>query len=524
MLVDVLTITNYFFNPHAIVPAFISLSLVVIAILFIMRAGWTTESVTMLLLWTAIGIWFFTFSFMYSARVEYVAYWWGKAAYLGIPFIPAAAYHFTLSLVKSNIRYRQRIKAMWIVSAFLCISVVGTPFIITDMHRYDWGYHPIFGPFGILFIGVFTVPLVLSFLHMKWEFRRAAPGSVQRKRVVIFMTAVGIASLGTFDFLMNFYIGLFPVGGFSILIALTVVVVGIWRYQLVELTPSFAAHNIIDTMDESLFVLDNEGTIRLTNPAASRLTGIDEQEIMGRSIWEIFNDETVTNELALAESSQSLRTFEASFMSSDGHFRTLSMSVSTMNRKDGKLIAIVCVVRDVTEEKHAEMILRTAHDELEMIVTERTSELETTNKRLLSEIQERLNAEEALRAREERYRTLFENSLDAIFILDREKVFIDANPAAHALFVATRGEVIGENIRKFLLDSDLLDKIFREIDDTGLVLEREMRVKDRFGKELICILTASLWKNDKGIPVGYQGILRDVTTERQAENELISYQ
>jgi PAS domain S-box-containing protein len=523
-MLDVLTITNYFFNPHAIVPAFISLALVVIAILFIMRAGWTTDSITMLLLWSAIGIWFFAFAFMYSSRIESVAFWWGKAAYLGIPFIPAAAYHFTLSLVKTNNQYANRIKAMWLLSVLLCISAVGTPLIITGMHRYSWGYHPIYGPWGILFIGVFLIPLVLIFLHMKLEYQRSAPSSVKRKRLVIFMTAVGVGSFGTFDFLMNFHIALFPVGGFSIIIALTVIVVGIWRYQLVELTPSLTAHKIIDTMEESLFVLDRDGTIRLTNSAASRLTGKDEKEIVGRSIWEIFSDETVTSELAIAESSQAISTFESNFMAPDGQSRTLSMSVSIMTGKDGKLIAIVCIVRDITEEKQAEIILRTSHDELERIVEERTCELETINKRLRNEIQERLKAEDALRAREERYRTLFENSLDAIFILDNNKIFIDANPAAHALFVATRDEVIGESIRKFLLDSEMLHDIFREIDDTGLVLERELRVRDRFGKELVCILTASLWKNDNGIPVGYQGILRDVTTDRAAENELISYQ
>lgn len=524
MIADVFTLSNYFFNIHSIVPAFISFSLVVIAILFIMRAGWTTESITMLLLWTAIEIWFFSFAWMYSARVEHVAFWWGKAAYLGIPFISAATYHFTLSLVKIHTRYRKDVIAMWIVSAILCISAVGTPFIITGMYRYSWGYHPLFGPFGIVFIGVFIVPLMLSLLHMQSEYRRTAPGSVQRKRIAIFMTAVGVASLGTFDFLMNFHIAIFPAGGISVLAALIIIVVGIWRYQLVELTPSFAASNIIDTMDESLFVLDDEWAVKLTNKAAPLLTGIPEKEILGRTITEIFNDEVIELELGKVMNTHSIQHFELNHRMSDGSFRTLNISASVMNRKDGKLLAIVCVARDITAQKQAEIVMRAAHDELEVVVAERTSELERTNKQLRNEIEERLKTEDALRTREERYRTLFESSLDAIFILDHDKVFIDANPAAHALFVATRDEMIGTNIRKFIIDSNILEEIFKEIDDTGLVLEREIRARDRYGKVIMCILTASLWKDDKGVPIGYQGILRDVTQERQAEEEILRYE
>ncbi len=57
--------------------------------------------------------------------------------------------------------------------------------------------------------------------------------------------------------------------------------------------------------------------------------------------------------------------------------------------------------------------------ELERRVAERTAELEAVNVRLAAEVQERIAAEEGIRASEERFRALAENSADVIMRFDR---------------------------------------------------------------------------------------------------------
>ena len=57
---------------------------------------------------------------------------------------------------------------------------------------------------------------------------------------------------------------------------------------------------------------------------------------------------------------------------------------------------------------------------------------------------ERRNAEEAIKESENRYRNIFEQADDAIFLMDGDR-FIDCNQRTEIVFGATRTEIIGKN-------------------------------------------------------------------------------
>lgn len=84
------------------------------------------------------------------------------------------------------------------------------------------------------------------------------------------------------------------------------------------------------------------------------------------------------------------------------------VEIRSMPRFDSgnKLIGLIHIARDITERKRVELELKTAKNELEMRVEERTSELKKINLQLEEKIAERKIAVEALQKSEYKYRNL----------------------------------------------------------------------------------------------------------------------
>ncbi|HVF98971.1 MAG TPA: PAS domain S-box protein, partial [Chloroflexia bacterium] len=84
-----------------------------------------------------------------------------------------------------------------------------------------------------------------------------------------------------------------------------------------------------------------------------------------------------------------------------------------------------------------------------------------------NEIGERTRAEEALRASESRFRAVFEDAIDSIFVMDSKGGFVDVNPAACQLAARSEEELTGMNILDLVPpsrtgDIEQLSRIFNE--------------------------------------------------------------
>jgi PAS domain S-box-containing protein len=137
----------------------------------------------------------------------------------------------------------------------------------------------------------------------------------------------------------------------------------------------------------------------------------------------------------------------------------------------------------------------------------------------INRVYARRMAEEQLRESEARYRTLFENSHDAIYITARDGSILDANQAMVDLMGYTRGEIIGMDIiRLYAIPQDR--EIFQQtIESSGAVKDYEVRLVRKDGTLMDCLYTSSVWKHEDGSIIGYQGIIRDITEKRRMEAE-----
>jgi len=96
-------------------------------------------------------------------------------------------------------------------------------------------------------------------------------------------------------------------------------------------------------------------------------------------------------------------------------------------RAEEALYGILGVNIDITDRKRAEEASKKAHDELETRVQQRTAELSTANERLKREVEERRQAEEALRQSERRFRNYFEQGLIGMAVTSVDKRWLEVN-------------------------------------------------------------------------------------------------
>jgi len=119
--------------------------------------------------------------------------------------------------------------------------------------------------------------------------------------------------------------------------------------------------NIIRSMNDTLIVFNQEGTIQSANLATLNLLGYEESELLGRDASIIFppNEnllckETCRGILARGSINQTATTYRAK----DGQTFPMLFSAAVLRGEDGALQGIACVAKDITELKQAEEQLR----------------------------------------------------------------------------------------------------------------------------------------------------------------------
>jgi PAS domain S-box-containing protein len=191
-------------------------------------------------------------------------------------------------------------------------------------------------------------------------------------------------------------------------------------------------------------------------------------------------------------------------------------------KETGIDIPLIIVSGAIGEEMAVECMRLGAHD---YIMKNNLPRLASAIERELKEAESRLQRKQALEAlqeSEERYKALFDRSLDLVYISDFEGRFIDANDTALNRLGYNREEILSLNFATLLSEDQmsLVLQMMQEIIDTGYQKNViELRLKTKNGNDLFVETLGSVILH-KGIPSAVLGIARDITERKRAEEAL----
>jgi len=233
----------------------------------------------------------------------------------------------------------------------------------------------------------------------------------------------------------------------------------------------------------AVVITDSEGLIQWVNPAFTRTTGYAAEEAVGKgtrllrsglmrpdfyeSLWQTIKSGKVWNG-------------EIVNRRRDGTLYVEEMSITPV-RRSGQITHFVAIKQDISE---------------------------------------RQRTEGALRESEQRFRDLFEQSLDAILVTDAEHRIIDANPAVEQLLGWSREELIGRDSLSLAADATAGDHLLATLRDHGMIRDLETKGRTRDGGVVDIQMNAVPRWDDRGTLLGYQAIMRNITARKRFEEEL----
>jgi len=241
---------------------------------------------------------------------------------------------------------------------------------------------------------------------------------------------------------------------------------------------------IVEEQIEGIAIIDKNSTFTFANKAAEELFGVEKEGLIGKSLFNFIDDKSLDSFLTeiMACKEKGSGRFIVNINTLNGRKLILRFSAISHNDEDGNFNSLSIIFNDISDQKRIE-------DEVRMIAT-------------------------ATR-----------NANDCIFITDMEDKIIYANPAFLRTYQYESEQIFGKSaaiLRSKNISPELLTEILQQTLEGGWKGEVLNVRKD--GSEMLINLSTSLVRDDNGDAIAIIGIARDITHERQLNDELIKVQ
>lgn len=130
--------------------------------------------------------------------------------------------------------------------------------------------------------------------------------------------------------------------------------------------------------------------------------------------------------------------------------------------------------------------------------------------------------EEKLRTSEARYRGLFENVIDGVYITSREGEIITANPALVQMLGYSSVYDLKSAGKTTMLYVNPIDRerVFARLEAQGVVKNFEYRLRRKDGSEIVVLENSRAIRDDDGKVVAHEGTITDITERKRAETRI----
>lgn len=249
-------------------------------------------------------------------------------------------------------------------------------------------------------------------------------------------------------------------------------------------------HEIFQNAGEGIFQSTPDGHYLVANLALAQMHGFDSPEELIAERTDItrdaYVDPTRREEFKrILEADEFVNAFEFELARKDGAKIWASVNAHAVRDQNGVIEYYEGTVRDITERKHSE---------------------------------------QALLESEERYRELFENSRDAVYVHDMSGRYVSVNRAAEELSGFSRTEILGKHYSNFIVPNYLKtarENFCRKLDiPLETTYEAKIICKDG-GRKSVEVSSRMIYRDSE--PIGVQGTVRDMTERKMAQRALQHY-
>ncbi len=269
--------------------------------------------------------------------------------------------------------------------------------------------------------------------------------------------------------------------------------------------------NLVENARDVIFTLTPEGEFSSLNAVFAEAMGWPPQEWIGKSFMPLLHQDDVPVALALWRQvlqGEKPAPFEIRLSPKSATPLFAEILVSPCSR-DGKVVSILGIARDVTERKRTEE------------AQQRAAIAEAAQKNLENEITVRKRIEGALREREARLAAIFRAVDEVILTVDLELTIIGVNQAIERVLQYKPDDVLAQAADRFLTtESAATMHVHTEQVLRGEPLPAlfELEGVDKSGKLIpLEVSTSILGESER--PVGMVCVLRDISLKKKLERQ-----